>query len=61
MQDCGIEINEDELLEMQQDDEDEMLIQQHRGEQFGGEEIEDEAKNTWDIIVAFGGAVGKDG
>lgn len=64
MQDCGIEINEDELIEMQmggntpQENEE---IQENPAEQFGGEEIEDEDKNTWDIIVAYGGAVGSDG
>ena len=45
MQDCGIEINEDELIEMQmggntpQENEE---IQENPAEQFGGEEIEDE-------------------
>jgi len=36
-------------------------IQENPAEQFGGEEIEDEDKNTWDIIVAYGGALGSDG
>jgi hypothetical protein len=43
------------------DQEEEAEMQQNPAEQFGGEEIEDEDKNTWDIIVAYGGAVGEDG
>lgn len=36
-------------------------VQQNPAEQYGGQEIEDEDKNTWDIIVAYGGAIGSDG
>jgi len=65
MQDCGIEINEDELIEMQMGgtapEDEETDMQQNPAEQFGGQEIEDEDKNTWDIIVAYGGALGSDG
>ena len=36
-------------------------LQQNPAEQYGGQEIEDEEKDTWDIIVAYGGAIGSDG
>ena len=36
-------------------------MERNPAEQYGGEEIEDDDKNSWDIIVSYGGAVGSDG
>ena len=55
MQECGVEINEDEIISMQIGEED----VQNQQDQFQQQEMAEAP--TWDMIVSFGGARGDDG